>query len=534
MTNNAQLNWWRGGVIYQIYPRSYCDSNGDGIGDLQGIINKLDYIASLNVDAIWLSPFFTSPMKDFGYDVSDYRDVDPMFGSLDDFRTLTDKAHTLGLKVIIDQVYSHTSDQHEWFKESRADRTNDKADWYVWADAKPDGTVPNNWLSLFGGSAWQWDTRRNQYFLHNFLSSQPDLNFHNREVQDAILDTARFWLELGVDGFRLDVVNMYFHDAALTDNAVATTPEQQFVGVDPANPFCRQYHVHQMCRDDNLEFLKRLRKVMDEFPGSTTVGEIGAPDGLSFMAQYTEGGDKLHMAYTFELLGSDSSPDYLRNTLKRVEAKLGDGWPSFALSNHDVVRSATRWAADSSDPKAKARAILALLMTLRGSPCLYQGEELGLPEAEVPFEDLQDPFGIEFWPEFKGRDGCRTPMPWTATTTVGFSDSTQTWLPVDPKHVPMAVSAQEPDKNSMLNFVRALLAWRRQHPAIREGRFEFIESDPNLLVYRRQSDSESLIVAVNLSESTASLPEGLTGDVLWPAGQGTELAPYQFGVWSER
>lgn len=532
MTAN-NLNWWRGGVIYQIYPRSYCDSNGDGIGDLQGIISKLDYIASLNVDAIWLSPFFTSPMKDFGYDVSDYRDVDPMFGTLADFRTLTAKAHDLGLKVIIDQVYSHTSDQHEWFKESRSSKDNGKADWYVWADANEDGTPPNNWLSLFGGPAWQWDTKRQQYFQHNFLASQPDLNFHNREVQDAILDTARFWLELGVDGFRLDVVNMYFHDQALTDNAPARTKEQMFVGVDPANPFSRQYHVHQMCRDDNLDFLKRLRALLDEFPGSTTVGEIGAPDGLSYMAQYTEGNNKLHMAYTFELLSDECSPEYLRQTLTRIQQKLGDGWPSFALSNHDVVRSATRWTKGASDPIAKARAILVFLMTLRGSPCLYQGEELGLPEADVPYEELQDPFGIEFWPEFKGRDGCRTPMPWNNTDTVGFTAGSQPWLPVDARHKALSVSEQDTKPDSTLNFIRSLLAWRAEQPALRDGDFEFIDSDPNLLVYRRHCSDQTLTIAINLSEHVAELPSGLEGSqAAWPSAKSDKLAPFEFAVWS--
>ena len=252
-----------------------------------------------------------------------------MFGTLADFKKLVSEAHDRDLKIIIDQVYSHSSDQCDWFKESRQDKTNDKADWYIWADAKEDGTPPNNWLSLFGGSAWQWDSRRQQYYMHNFLSSQPDLNFHNPEVQDAILDTARFWLDLGVDGFRLDVVNMYFHDADLRDNPILSDPSQLFIGVDPNNPFCRQYHINQMCRDDNLGFLQRLRSLMEEYPGSTTIGEIGAPDGMSYMAQYTSGGDKLHMAYTFELLGSDCTPSYLKETISRVESKLNDGWAKF-------------------------------------------------------------------------------------------------------------------------------------------------------------------------------------------------------------
>jgi alpha-glucosidase len=526
------IEWWRGGVIYQIYPRSYKDSNGDGIGDLAGIAEKLEYIASLNVDAIWLSPFFTSPMKDFGYDVADYCDVDPMFGTLDDFKKLVDRAHALGLKVIIDQVYSHTSDQHAWFKESRVSKDNPKADWYVWADAKEDGTPPNNWLSLFGGSAWQWDSRRRQYYLHNFLTSQPDLNFHSVEVQDAILGTAKFWLDLGVDGFRLDVVNMYFHDAKLTDNAVAKSAEQQFVGVDPANPFCRQYHVHQMCRDDNLAFLQRLRTLLDQYPGSTTVGEIGAPDGMSYMAQYTSGGDKLHMAYTFELLGKDSSADYLRNMLQRVETKLKDGWPSFALSNHDVIRSATRWTTDSAYPVEKTKAMQVLLMTQRGTPCLYQGEELGLPEADVPFEQLQDPFGIEFWPEFKGRDGCRTPMAWNNDATLGFSDSDSPWLPYETSHQEKAVYEQIGKPDTMLTFIQTLLAWRKQHPALIQGNIDWLDSDDGVLVYERTLGDESLVVAINFSEQPANWQPPTGASLLFgEAPENEMLKPYQFAVY---
>lgn len=529
MTTNE---WWRGAVIYQIYPRSYADHNGDGIGDLKGITEKLDYIASLNVDAIWMSPFFTSPMKDFGYDISDYRGIDPMFGTMDDFKTLVDKAHNLGLKVIIDQVYSHTSDQHAWFSESRVDKTNDKADWYVWADAKPDGTPPTNWLSLFGGSAWQWDSRRQQYYMHNFLASQPDLNFHNTDVQDAILDTAKYWLELGVDGFRLDVVNMYFHDANLHDNPLVTKPEEQFVGVDESNPFCRQYHINQMCRDDNLLFLQRLRALLDQYPGSTTVGEIGAPDGMSFMAQYTAGGDKLHMAYTFELLGKQSSPTYLRETLQRIEAKLKDGWPSFALSNHDVIRSATRWAEGASDVPAKIKAMFTLLLTQRGTPCIYQGEELGLPEANVPFEQLQDPFGIEFWPEFKGRDGCRTPMPWANNETIGFGDSKTPWLPYETKHKALAVSEQVNVEGSVLEFVRDLLAWRKQTSAIINGNIRWLEDNPNLLVFERFNESSVYRICINMTEQNQNLEHGHETQPIRDTHTYTDtILPYQCVVW---
>lgn len=531
MTQDATTDWWRGAVIYQIYPRSYKDTSGNGIGDLKGITEKLGYIASLNVDAVWLSPFFTSPMKDYGYDISNYCDVDPMFGTLADFKTLLDQAHTLGLKVIIDQVYSHSSDQHPWFIESRQNKTNAKADWYVWADAKADGTPPNNWLSLFGGSAWQWDTRREQYYQHNFLTSQPDLNFHNPEVQSVILDTAAFWLELGVDGFRLDVVNMYFHDKALTDNAIATMPEQQFVGMDNKNPFCRQYHVHQMCREDNLEFLKRLRALLDQYPGSTTVGEIGAPDGMSYMAQYTSGSDKLHMAYTFELLSESSHPEFIRQTITRVENKLKDGWVSYALSNHDVVRSATRWAADASDQQAKVKAILTLLLCLRGSPCLYQGEELGLPEGDVPYDALLDPMGIEFWPEMKGRDGCRTPMAWENSTSLGFSTSNHSWLPADKSHAALSVAEQEKDSNSVLHYLRRFLDFRSKHPALIHGDFAWLQSDKNLLLFARKTEQEKLIIAINLTEQPLPLGEISVNETVWGSTDNRQkMAAFGFAI----
>ncbi len=297
MSNKAPNNeWWRGGVIYQIYPRSYQDSNGDGVGDLPGITARLEHVAQLGADGIWLSPFFKSPMKDFGYDVSDYRDVDPMFGTLDDFRALVARAHELGLKVMIDQVLSHTSDQHPWFKESRSSRDNPKADWYVWADAKDDGNPPNNWLSIFGGSSWQWDTGRLQYYMHNFLSSQPDLNFHHPDVQQALLDDVRFWLELGVDGYRLDTANFYFHDRELRSNPGRGQPRADDPAVDAVNPYGWQRHLYDKSQPENLEFLRRLRALLDEYPHTTMVGEIGDDDGLGRMAEYTSGGDKLHMA----------------------------------------------------------------------------------------------------------------------------------------------------------------------------------------------------------------------------------------------
>ena len=406
-SSESDRDWWRGAVIYQVYPRSYQDSNGDGTGDLKGITRRLPHIASLGVDAIWISPIFTSPMRDFGYDVSDYVDIDPLFGTLDDFRELVDKAHALGLRIMIDQVLSHSSSDHAWFVESRASRDNPKSDWYVWADAKPDGTPPNNWLSIFGGSAWQWDSRRRQYYLHNFLSTQPDLNLHNAAVQDALLETVRFWLELGVDGFRLDTINFYFHDPKLTDNP-ALSPEERNASIAPdVNPYNFQDHLHDKNQPENLDFLKRFRALLDTYPWAAAVGEVGdAHRGLELVAAYTANADKVQMCYSFDFLSANPpTTDYLKQVIGSFESAVTDGWACWAFSNHDVERHATRWAKHFGGGDAHLRLMAGLLLSLRGSACIYQGEELGLTEAELRFEDLQDPYGIEFWPDFKGRDG---------------------------------------------------------------------------------------------------------------------------------
>lgn len=312
-----QLSWWRGAVIYQIYPRSLMDSNGDGVGDLQGIISKLDYIASLNVDAIWISPFFKSPMKDFGYDISDYRAIDPLFGTMADFDELIDKAHGLGIKVIIDQVLSHTSDQHAWFSESRQSRDNAKQDWYVWADPNPDGTAPNNWLAIFGGCAWEWEPRRQQYYLHNFLTSQPDLNFHNPDVRQAVLDNVKFWLDKGVDGFRLDAITFCYHDEQLRDNPPKPEDKRQGRGFSEDNPYAYQYHYYNNTRPQTVGFIEELRALINQYPGVVTLGEVSSEDSLATMAEYTQGDDRLHMAYSFELLTDDFSPAYIRHTVDR-------------------------------------------------------------------------------------------------------------------------------------------------------------------------------------------------------------------------
>ncbi|MBD8892226.1 alpha-glucosidase family protein [Roseibium litorale] len=512
--NQAQAcsqDWWRGAVIYQIYPRSFQDSNGDGIGDLNGVTERLDYIASLGVDAIWLSPFFTSPMADFGYDVSDYKGVDPMFGTLADFDTMTRKAHELGLKVMIDLVISHTSDQHPWFKESRSSRDNPKADWYVWADSKPEGSPPNNWLSIFGGPAWEWDGVRCQYYLHNFLTSQPDLNFHNPEVQDAVLDAARFWLDRGADGFRLDTVNFYFHDKELRDNPPLPTG-MTLTGVEPTNPYSFQHHLYDKTQPENLQFLERFRALLDLYPGSTAVGEIGADrDVIGTTASYTEEGKRIHMAYSFDLLTPKRSASYILQTIENMEAGLGSGWPSWALSNHDVVRVATRWGEGAELDRFSPLA-LAFVTCLRGTPCIYQGEELGLQEADVPFDKLQDPYGIRFWPKFKGRDGCRTPMPWSRTHPGGGFTTGTPWLPLANEHLARAVETQDRNEGSVLNRTRQFLKWRRKVQPLAKGGIRLLESEGETLAFLRLYNNEAVLCVFNLSAEPVELdlPQGVS------------------------
>lgn len=526
--------WWKGGIIYQIYPRSFMDSSGDGVGDLRGATSRLPYVASLGVDAIWLSPFFLSPMKDFGYDVSDYRAVDPLFGTMDDFKALVTEAHRLGLRVVIDQVLSHTSDQHPWFTESRENRTNPKADWFVWADPKPDGTPPNNWLSIFGGSAWAWDTRRGQYYLHNFLTSQPDLNFHNAEMRQAQLDNMRFWLDLGVDGFRLDTVNFYYHNQSLADNPAVPVGESKTFVAKGVNPYTYQRHVNDLSQPENIGFLNDMRALMDEYPETTLVGEIGDDKPLERMAEYTAGDDRLHMAYSFDLLNDQFGPSYIRDVVRRYEEGLGDGWPCWALSNHDVVRVVSRWSLGHEDAQAYPPILMALLLSLRGSVSIYQGEELGLPEADVPFESLQDPYGISFWPEFRGRDGCRTPMIWEPEALGGFTTGLP-WLPIDEPHLEYAVSVQEPNEHSILNRIRNLIRWRQEQPALCMGELELVEGSGEILCWIRRHPDQTLVVAINITGETQTMPwtqpvkselsgHGFSGRL---ADGQIELPPYQ-------
>ena len=513
----ADVRWWRGAVIYQIYPRSFLDTDGDGVGDLPGIVERLDYVAGLGVDAIWIAPFFKSPMADFGYDIADYRAVDPLFGTLDDFDRLLRKAHALGLKVMIDQVLSHTSVEHAWFRESREGRDNPKADWYVWADPREDGTPPNNWLSIFGGPAWQWEPRRQQYYLHNFLVDQPDLDFHNPEVRAAVLDNLRFWLDRGVDGFRLDSINFCYHDAQLRDNPPKPKAERTGRGFSADNPYAYQYHRYNNTRPENLAFLEEVRTLMQRYPDAVTLGEIASEDSLATMAEYTTG-NRLHMSYSFELLTDDFSATYIRDTVRKQEAGMAEGWPCWAISNHDVERVLSRWGGGRASA-AMANQLTAIVCSLRGSVCVYQGEELGLTEADVPFEALRDPYGIAFWPQFKGRDGCRTPMPWNTGAHAGFTSGIP-WLPLPLEHLALAVSRQENDPGSTLNGFRAFMRWRAVHPALHAGSIRFLDTPEPVLAFMRECAEESLLVVFNLCDHEATLELPWPGELRTLHGHG--------------
>jgi alpha-glucosidase len=492
----AAQPWWRGAAIYQIYPRSFADTNGDGIGDLPGITKKLDYVASLGVDGVWLSPFFTSPMRDFGYDVADYRGVDPVFGTLADFDALVERAHAFKLKVIIDQVYSHSSDQHPWFQESRSSRVNEKADWYVWADPKPDGSPPNNWQSVFGGPAWTWDARRGQYYLHNFLAAQPDLNVHNRAVQDALLDVARFWLERGVDGFRIDAINFAMHDPELRDNPPAAD------GGKRTRPFDYQQHLYNQSHPDIVKFVERLRAVTDSYGDRFTLAEVGGYHALSEMQAFTEGDARLNSAYGFDFLYAEQlTPELVARIAN--EWPESAGWPTWAFENHDAPRAISRWVGEEHRD-AFARTKMLLLCTLRGSIIVYQGEELGLAHVEVPFEQLRDPEAIANWPHTLSRDGSRTPLPWSSDApNLGFSE-VEPWLPPGQSHAGLAVDRQDASPSSILQFARECLDLRRKHSALRQGSMQILEAGDQKLVFERRLRSERLLCTFNLSQRDAA------------------------------
>ena len=496
------VDWWRGAVIYQIYPRSFQDSDGDGIGDLRGVWARLGHVADLGADAIWIAPFFPSPQRDFGYDVSDYTGVDPQFGTLDDFDAVVAEAHRLGLRVLIDQVWSHTSDLHPWFVDSRA-RRGGRDDWFVWADPRPDGGPPNNWLGVFGGGAWTWEPRRRQYYLHHFLPEQPKLNLRYPDALAAVLDAGRFWLDRGVDGFRLDAIDFMAHDPALPDNPARALAEV------PSKPFAMQDHLHDMAAPETTDILAAIRGLLDSYPGAVAMAEVGSQTTratpLARAGHYThEDGGPMHMAYSLRMMKQPGDAAGLAAFIAEAEAEAGAGWLVWAFSNHDVARVGSRWG--GGDLRA-ARCYMALLLCLRGSVCLYQGEELGLPEAEVPFDRLQDPFGLTYWPEFAGRDGCRTPMPWTAEAPHGgFTVNGNAWLPLPDAHLNLSVDVQAAKGDSMLAASRGLLAWRKTQPALRTGSLTLRAAEAPLLAFERAESGERLLCVFNLDGAPQHLP----------------------------
>ena len=503
MTSNP---WWRGAAIYQIYPRSFQDSGGDGVGDLPGITRRLDHVASLGVDAIWISPFFTSPMRDFGYDVADYCDVDPIFGTLADFDALIARAHDLGLKVIIDQVFAHTSDLHPWFEESRAEANNPRADWYVWADPKPDGTPPNNWQSVFGGPAWTWDARRGQYYMHTFLKEQPQLNVHNPAVQDALLGVAEFWLKRGVDGFRLDALNHSMHDLKLRNN-----PPAPFTGRPRSRPFDFQIKRYSQSHPNVLGFVERIRRLCDRYGAIHTVAEIGGDKAVPEMRAYTRGDQRLNSAYGFDFLyAPELTPMLVAEAMEKWPNRAGAGWPSWAFENHDAPRAVSRWC-KPEDRDTFARMKIALLCCLRGNIILYQGEELGLVQDTIPFELLQDPEAIANWPLTLSRDGVRTPMLWTTEAQGGFTEGTP-WLPLGDENRAKAVAVQDGDPGSLLAFTREMLALRNSEPALRSGGFELLHADAQVLAFRRFAKGRSVVCVFNLSAEEAEWPKKIALD----------------------
>lgn len=504
--------WWKGAVIYQIYPRSFADSNGDGIGDIAGIVSKLDYVASLGVDAIWLSPIFKSPQADFGYDVSDYCDIEPAYGTLADFDRLVAEAHKRGLRIILDQVLSHTSNEHPWFVESRASRDNPKADWYVWADPKDDGTVPNNWLAAFGGPAWSYWPERRQYYHHKFYREQPKLNLHNPECAGAVLKSLAFWLDRGVDGFRLDVANSYFHDPQLADNP--PIPARDRGAFEWGHPPRMQRHLNDANRPDNWRFLEALRAVADRYRDRFVFGEISEESGR--IPEYI-GAKRLDSVYAFDFLEDASfAPAAFRAAYEKWESWKGFH-PAIAFSNHDFLRPVTRYQRGQPLERrddALAKLCLALLLALKGTVLLYQGEELGLPEADIPLARIKDPVGRLYYPLAKGRDGCRTPMPWQAAgRNAGFGVG-EPWLPIPSVHLGMAADAQHLDRSSVLHFARALIALRRERRALAEGAIAFLDAPGPVLAFTRQADGERVLCAFNLSRQDAEL--SLTMDVAAP------------------
>ena len=504
---NVLLNedWWKSAVFYQIYPRSFYDSNNDGIGDLKGVSKKLDHLndgngGGLGIDAIWFSPFFTSPQADFGYDVSDYCNIDEDYGTLEDFDNLVAEAHKRNIKVVLDLVLNHSSDQHEWFKESRSDCTNPKSDWYVWADPKPDGSPPNNWLAVFGGAAWTYEPQREQYYLHNFLAEQPDLNWYNPEVREVLADVVRFWMNRGVDGFRLDTANYYAHDQELRDNPKRPPNSRPLEDDQEANPLSSYITKYSKDRPENIEFIHYLRTIFDEGNSIVSVGEIGSSEGLDetlkLGADYVKHGDGLHMAYTFAMLNKEMNAEYFKHVVRFTEDMIEDGWPCWSLSNHDCTRMMSRYNC-FNEREGFQQMMLLLLLSLRGTPIIYYGEEIDMEEYRISKEEVKDPQGIRFWPEIKGRDGCRLPFPWDSkASNQGFNDGAKPWLPA--KNT-LTLDKALADPNSTFHVLKEMLTIRKNNPALQIGNFREILIEGKCFVFERKTVNQTILIAANFS-----------------------------------
>ncbi|MFL6812978.1 MAG: alpha-amylase family glycosyl hydrolase [Bradyrhizobium sp.] len=496
--------WWREGVFYQIYPRSFQDSDEDGVGDIRGIIDRLPYLLALGIDAIWLSPIFPSPMADFGYDIADYTGIDPLFGTMADFDALVAAAHDSGLKLILDLVPNHTSDQHPWFIESRSSRENPKRNWYIWHEPSADGGPPNNWLSEFGGSAWEYDAATRQYYYHAFLTKQPDLNWRNPEVRQAIHDVMRFWLSKGVDGFRVDVIWHLIKDAKFRDNP----PNPDFrEGLPPSD---KLLPLHTADQAEVHDAIAGMRRVVDEFPSRVLIGEIYLPPER-LASYYGKDLGGAHLPFNFALLSAPWNARAIEKIIRDYEAVLpAQAWPNWVLGNHDRPRVASRVG------KEQARIAAMLLLTLRGTPTLYYGDEIGMHQVAIAPDQVRDPFEKNVPGIGVGRDGCRTPMQWDATQNAGFSRSTP-WLPLPGDFRHENVVNLEADARSILNLYKALINLRRKLPQLTDGVYVPIAAQGDLLLYRRQSNDSSALIALNLGDepvSIASEAAGLSGEIL--------------------
>jgi len=496
--------WWQTAAIYQVYPRSFSDTDGDGVGDLRGITGRLDYLAWLGVDAIWISPFYPSPMADFGYDVADHTDVDPLFGTLDDFDALLAAAHERGIRVVVDYVPNHTSDRHPWFIESRSSRTNPKADWFYWRDPGPDGGLPNNWVSMFGGPTWTWADERAQYYLHTFLPEQPDLNWRNPETREAMFDVARFWLDRGVDGFRIDVAPMVAKDPELRDNPPNPSPTP--AEIERLGTWITQLHTNDHNHPDMHELYRSFRALLDSYPGHrVSIGELHHPDFDFWATYYGERQDEIHVPFNFHLTYSPWTAPAVRAAVEGVQRVLPPGaWASWVLGNHDQPRFASPHRAG----RAQARAGMLLLLTLRGTPTIYYGEEIGMVDVPVPTELARDP--VERREPGRGRDPERSPMQWDASANAGFTAAgVEPWLPVAPDFAEVNVAGQAEDPASLLTLTRDLLRLRREHPVLRLGDFESFGPTPDgTYAFRRVSRDGRLTVVVNLTSDPRDVAAG--------------------------